>query len=67
MAKYYYDFKWKIVKAYLNWDGEYKSIANSMGFLILLKFRNGLKRKNKHSSYTVQFKLDVRNYMATSK
>lgn len=78
MAKYDYDFKLKVVQSYLSGDGGYNSIAkdyeipnmaqvqrwvrtyNSLG-------RDGLKRKNKNTYYTVQFKLDVINYMTITK
>lgn len=78
MAKYDYDFKLKVVRSYLNGDGGYKSIAKQYGipnFAQVQRWvrtykalgKDGLKRRNKQASYTVQFKLDVINYMTITK
>lgn len=74
MAKYDYDFKLKAVQSYLNGDGGYSSIAKQYGIPNMAQVqrwvitynslgKDGLERKNKHTCYTVQFKLDVINYM----
>ena len=78
MAKYDYDFKLKVVQSYLNGEGGYRSIAQKYGVPNMAQVQrwvrtynalgvDGLKRKNKHNYYTVQFKLDVINYMTITK
>ena len=78
MAKYNYDFKLKVVKSYLNGEGGYIALAKQYGIPAHAQVEqwvnsynsfgnDGLKRKNTHTSYTVQFKLDVINYMITTK
>jgi transposase len=78
MAKYDFDFKLKVVKSYLNGDGGSISIAKQYGIPNHAQVQrwvnaynslgeNGLKRKNKHTCYTIQFKLDVINYMTITK
>ena len=78
MAKYNYDFKLKVVQSYLRGDGGYSSIAKKYGIPNMSQVQrwvrtynvlgaDGLKRKNKPNYYTVQFKLDVINYMTTTK
>lgn len=78
MAKYDFGFKLKVVKSYLSGDGGYPSIAKQYGVPNYAQVQrwvsaykslgeDGLKRKNKHTCYTVQFKLDVINYMTTTK
>lgn len=78
MAKYDYDFKLKVVKSYLNGEGEYITLAKQYGIPAHSQVEqwvnayntfgiDGLRRKNTHTSYTVQFKLDVINYMITNK
>jgi transposase len=74
MAKYDFSFKIKVVKSYLNGEGGFLSIAKRYGIPSKNQVKiwvnayntlgeNGLKRKNKDTCYTVQFKLDVINYM----
>lgn len=74
MAKYDFSFKIKVVKSYLNGEGGFRSIAKTYGIAsknqvqIWVNAYNtlgeeGLKRKNKDTCYTIQFKLDVINYM----
>lgn len=78
MAKYDFSFKMKVVKCYLNGEGGFASLSKKYGipnkeqirqwvnaYKILGK--DGLKRKNKDTCYTVQFKLDVINYMLITK
>jgi transposase len=78
MAKYDFDFKLKVVKSYLNGDGGYSFVAKKYGIPNMSQVqrwvrtynalgKDGLKRKNKHTSYTVQFKLDVIDYMTRTK
>ncbi|EQF23110.1 transposase family protein [Clostridioides difficile CD160] len=78
MAKYDFNFKLKVVKSYLNKEGGYVSIAKQHGVANHSQVErwvntyntlgeNGLKRKNKNTFYTIQFKLDVINYMITTK
>ena len=77
MAKYDYNLKLKVVQSYLNGEGGYLSIANEYGIPNKSQVQRwvktynslgneALKRKNKHASYTVQFKLDVIQYMTTT-
>jgi transposase len=74
MAKYDYEFKLKVVMSYLNGEGGYASVAKHYGVshdVLVIRWVNaykslgkdGLKRKNKHACYPIQFKLDVLNYM----
>ena len=78
MAKYDYDFKLKVVKSYLNGEGGYIALAKQYGIPAHSQVEqwvnaynsfgsDGLRRKNTHTLYTVQFKLDVINYMITTK
>lgn len=78
MAKYDYHFKLKVFKAYLNGEGGYGTVAKQYGIpstapiqrwvsAYNLLGEDGLKRKKKCISYTVQFKLDVINYMSITK
>lgn len=78
MAKYDFSFKLKVVKSYLNGEGGFLSLSKKYGihnnnqiqrwvnaYKILGEY--GLKRKNRDTCYTVQFKLDVINYMLITK
>ena len=78
MAKYDYDFKLKVVKSYLNGEGGYIALAKQYRIPAHSQVEqwvnayntfgsDGLRRKNTNTSYTVQFKLDVINYMITTK
>lgn len=78
MAKYNFNFKMKVVKSYLNGEGGLRSIANKYGIGSETQVRiwvnayktlgkDGLKRKKQKTCYTVQFKLDVINYMLITK
>jgi len=78
MAKYDFKFKLKVVKSYLNGEGGYSSLAKRYGIPNHAQVqrwvntyntlgKDGLKLKNKDTYYTVQFKLDVINYMITTK
>ena len=78
MTKYDYELKKRVVTAYLNGEGGYKSISKKYDIsdkLHVKKWVNayktlgddGLKLKNKHTNYPIQFKLEVINYMATTK
>ncbi len=78
MAKYNFNFKMKVVKSYLDEEGELRSIANQYSISSETQVRvwvnayqtlgkDGLKRKKQKTCYTVQFKLDVINYMLITK
>ena len=78
MAKYDFSFKMKVVRCYLNGDGGFYSLSKKYGIPNKEQIRqwvnaynilgeDGLKRKNKDSCYTIQFKLDVINYMLITK
>lgn len=78
MTKYNYEFKKQVVKSYLNGEGGYKFISPKYGVGSKVQVQNqvnayktlgddGLKIKNKHTNYPIQFKLEVINYMATTK
>ena len=78
MTKYDYGFKKQVVKAYLNGEGGYKFISKKYGIPDKSQVKkwvnayktlgdDGLKLKNKHTDYPIQFKLEVINYMATTK
>ncbi len=78
MTKYDYELKKQAVKAYLNGEGGYEFISKKYGITakaLVEKWVNayktlgddGLKLKNKHTNYPIQFKLEVINYMATTK
>ncbi|CEQ30504.1 transposase IS3/IS911 family protein [[Clostridium] sordellii] len=78
MTKYDYDFKQKVVQAYLNGEGGYSSLAKKYGVPNLAQDQrwvktydslgeHGLKPKNKKTYYSVQFKLEVINYMIRTK
>ena len=73
MAKYDFAFKLTVVKAYLNGEGGFKYLANRFNVpakstiekwvKIYRAFgKEGLERKWKKKTYTVQFKLDALNY-----
>ena len=70
MAKYSYQFKKKVVNAYLNGEGGYKYLAEKYiitGKSMVLKWINaykefgdeGLMRSRKNETYTFEFKLHV--------
>lgn len=70
MAKYNYEFKKKIVQAYLNGEGGYSYLANKYGVpsdTNVKKWVNaykefgddGLMRSRKNESYSFEFKLNV--------
>ena len=78
MAKYDFNFKMKVVKCYLNGEGGFTSLSKKYRITNKEQIRqwvnvykilgeNGLKRKNKDTCYTVQFKLDVIDYMLITK
>ena len=78
MAKYDYNFKLKVVMSYLDGEGGYKFIAKKFGIPNMAQVqrwvrtynslgKDGLKRKNENTVYTVQFKLDVIKYMTITK
>ena len=78
MTKYDYGFKKQVVKAYLNGEGGYKFISKKYGIPDKSQVKkwvnayktlgdDGLKLKNKHTNYPIQFKLEVINYMTTTK
>ncbi|KKY00053.1 hypothetical protein VN21_02590 [Paraclostridium benzoelyticum] len=78
MTKYDFSFKLKVVKSYLNGEGGFLSLSKKYGIhnnSQIQKWVNaynilgedGLKRKNRDTCYTVQFKLDVINYMLITK
>ncbi|MCC0628462.1 MULTISPECIES: transposase [unclassified Clostridioides] len=78
MAKYDFNFKLKVIKSYLNREAGYVSIAKQHGVANHSQVErwvntyntlgeDGLKRKNKNTFYIIQFKLDVINYMITTK
>ena len=78
MTKYDYGFKKQVVKAYLNGEGGYKFISKKYGIPDKSQVKkwvnayktlgdDGLKLKNKHTDYPIQFKLEVINYMTTTK
>lgn len=78
MTKYDYGLKKQVVKAYLNGEGGYKFISQKYGVASKVQVQNwvnayktlgddGLKIKNKYTNYPIQFKLEVINYMATTK
>ena len=68
MTKYDYGFKKQVVKEYLNGEGGYKFISQKYGVASKVQVQNwvnayktlgddGLKIKNKHTNYPIQFKL----------
>ena len=78
MTKYDYGFKKQVVIAYLNGEGGYKFISKKYGIPNKSQVKkwvnayktlgdDGLKLKNKHTNYPIQFKLEVINYMTTTK
>jgi transposase len=78
MAKYDFNFKMKVVKSYLNGEGGFVSLAKKYGIpnknqvkqwvnAYNILGEDGLERKNKDTCYTVQFKLDVINYILITK
>ena len=78
MAKYDFSFKMKVVKSYLNGEGGLISLSKKYGISNKSQVHrwinayntlgeDGLKRKIKDNRYTVQFKLDVINYMLITK
>lgn len=71
--KYSFEFKFKVVQAYLNNEGSYVYIAKKYGVTeesIVRKWvfqyetygTNGLMKQMSHRAYTSEFKLDVLNY-----
>lgn len=78
MTKYDYSLKKQAVLAYLNGEGGYGYIAEKYGVSSETQVKDwinayktlgdeGLERKNKNTNYPIQFKLEVVNYMATTK
>ena len=78
MTKYNYELKKQVVKSYLNGEGGYIFISKKYSIpshVLVERWVNaykvlgddGLKVKNKHTNYPIQFKLEVINYMATTK
>lgn len=78
MAKYSFELKLQIVKVYLEGKGGYNGIAKMFGIphqSIVRRWVNayktlgedGLKRKNNKSYYSVEFKINVLNYMLRTK
>ncbi|MGL4913699.1 MAG: helix-turn-helix domain-containing protein [Romboutsia sp.] len=78
MAKYDFNFKMKVVKSYLNGEEGLISLSKKYGISNKSQIHrwinayntlgeDGLKRKTKDNRYTVQFKLDVINYMLITK
>lgn len=70
MAKYSYELKKEVVKAYLNGEGGYEYLAGKYGIIgksMVLKWINaykefgdeGLMRSRKNETYTFEFKLHV--------
>ena len=70
MAKYSYDFKRKVVQAYISGEGGYKYLANKYGISHKSSIESwvgaykklgtdGLMRSRKNGSYTFKFKLHV--------
>ena len=70
MAKYSYEFKLKVVQAYLNGEGSYDYLSkkNNIPTSAILKRwvatykefgKEGLKRSRKNNNYSFQFKLSV--------
>ena len=70
MAKYSYEFKMKVVKAYLNGEGSYEYLAKKYNLSDKYPLRiwvssykefgkEGLMRSRKNNNYTFQFKLSV--------
>ena len=70
MAKYSYEFKLKVVQAYLNGEGSYKYLSrkNNIPASVRLKEwvaaykefgKEGLMRSRKNNNYSFQFKLSV--------
>lgn len=78
MAKYDFNFKMKVVKSYLDGEGGLGSIAKQYGIGSETQVKtwvnayntlgeDGLRRKKQRTYYTIQFKLDVINYMLITK
>lgn len=70
MAKYNYEFKKKLVQAYLNGEGGYSHLANKYGIPSKTNVKiwvaaykefgnNGLMRSRKSKNYSFEFKLNV--------
>jgi transposase len=77
VSKYDYDFKLKVVKSYIKGEGGALSIAKKFNIPAVSVVQRwiksyeafgeeGLKRKRKNSTYSIQFKIDVINYMLTT-
>lgn len=77
MAKYDFAFKLAILKAYLNGEGGYATLAKRFNipshntvkkWVEMYKAfgESALERKWKNKTYTVQFKLDALNYKLTT-
>ena len=70
MVKYSYEFKLKVVQAYLNGEGSYDFLAKKYGISACSKFKEwvaaykefgkeGLLRSRQKKNYSFQFKLSV--------
>ena len=70
MAKYSYEFKLKVVQAYLNGEGSYDFLAKKYNISACSKFQSwvaayrelgkeGLLRSRQNKKYSFQFKLSV--------
>lgn len=77
LAKYGFEFKIEVVKAYLNGEGGYKYLANKFNIPASCNIENwvtsyrefgeeGLLRKRKNRKYTLDFKLEVVEYYLTT-
>ncbi|GMA54429.1 transposase [Alicyclobacillus contaminans] len=77
MAKYHFEFKWKIVQEYLEGKGGYSYLAKKYSVKNKKQIENwvkayeelgeeGLFRKRQNQSYSVQFKLDAVELYQTS-
>lgn len=73
LAKYSYEFKMEVVKAYLNGEGGYGYLANKFNIPANRSIENwvasytefgeeGLLRKRKNINYTLDFRLEVVEY-----
>jgi len=70
MAKYDLAYKLAVIKAYLNGEGGYSTVATEVGITdhstvstwvknYEILGESGLERRMSHKTYSVQFKLDV--------
>lgn len=77
MAKYSFEFKMEVVRAYLNGEGGYKCLAKKFNLpassnvhkwvVCFQEFgEEGLLRKRKNKKYTLDFKLEVVEYYLTT-